>query len=165
MKPSDDLRLYSIPAVSADWTPPRGLMSQLNVFAGQLYLSDHAAFIRFCRFLCVYARDLQDEEDMVIECDGFIIPEQRPGSLLGETRRTFQNTPLPFIKVLLGLRRKGMAFAQTHMGRVLDGRLLVERDFERAEAELDVRFSRFPSLASVRTDIWSRWMSNDARDH
>ncbi|KAH0834181.1 hypothetical protein J3R83DRAFT_11490 [Lanmaoa asiatica] len=137
MKPSDDLSLYSIPEVSADWTPPQGLMSQLNVFAGQLYLSDHAAYIRLCRFLCVYAQDLQDEEDMVVQYDGFIKPEHRRGSLGGQTQRTFQSTPLPFVKVLLGLRRKGMSFAQTHMGKLLEGRLLTERDFEGREDRMD----------------------------
>ena len=133
MVPSDNLRLYSIPAVSANWTPPQALVSQPNVFAGQLYFSDHAAYIQLCRFLCVYAQDLQDEDDMIMECDGFITPEQRRGPASGQAQRTFQNTPLPFVKVLLGLRRKRMSFAQTHMGKLLDGRLLAERDFERVE--------------------------------
>ncbi|KAF8554288.1 hypothetical protein OG21DRAFT_1497164 [Imleria badia] len=133
MTSSDDLRLYSIPPVSANWAPPHALVRQLNVFAGQLYLSNHAAYIRLCRFLCVYAQDLQNEEDMVIECDGFIKPEQRRGSLAGQVQYTFQTTPLPFVKALLGLRRKGMSFAQTHMGKLLDGRLLTDRDFGSAE--------------------------------
>ncbi|KAG6369456.1 hypothetical protein JVT61DRAFT_14826 [Boletus reticuloceps] len=139
MKPSDNLDLYNIPAVSSDWTLPRALMSQLNVFAGQLYLSDHAAYIRLCQILCVYAPDLQDEEVMVIECDGFIAPEHRRGSRSGPAQHTFRYTPLPFVKVLLGLRRKGMPFGQTHMGKILNGRLLTERDFESAETGSDVR--------------------------
>ncbi|KAG6377791.1 hypothetical protein JVT61DRAFT_14564 [Boletus reticuloceps] len=139
MKPSDNLDLYNIPAVSSDWTPPGALMNQLNVFAGQLYLSDHAAYIRLCQILCVYAPDLQDEEVMVIECDGFIAPEHRRGSRSGRAQHTFRYTPLPFVKVLLGLRRKGMSFGQTHMGKILNGRLLSERDFESAETGSDVR--------------------------
>ncbi|KAF8439804.1 hypothetical protein L210DRAFT_3540380 [Boletus edulis BED1] len=137
MKPSDNFDLYNIPTVSSDWTPPQALVSQLNIFAGQLYLSDHAAYIRLCRFLCVYAPYLQDEEEMVFECDGFITPEHRRGSLAGQVQRTFQSTPLPFIKVLLGLRRKGMSFGQTHMGKILDGRLLTESDFESATTLLE----------------------------
>ena len=142
MKPTDNLSLYSVPAVPDAWTPPQVLMGQLNVFAGQLYLSDYDAYIRLCRFLCVYAPDLQDEEDMMIECDGFIAPDQRHGSLAGQTQRTFQNTPLPFVKRLLGIRRKGMSFGQTHMGRLLEGRLLTEGDFATAEVdtESEVRF-------------------------
>ena len=79
--------------------------------------------------------NLQDEE-MAVECGGLITPEHRRGSLVRQTQRTFQNTPLPFVKMLLGLWRKGMSFAQAHMGKLLEGRLLTETDFESAE---DVR--------------------------
>jgi hypothetical protein len=37
----------------------------------------------------------------------------------------------------MGLRRKAMRFALTHMGKLLDGRLLSEDDFDGCE---DVRF-------------------------
>ena len=83
----------------------------------------------------MYSQDLQDDDEM-IECDGFITPGHHRGSLVRQTQRTFQNTPLPFAKMLLGLRRKGMSFAQAHMGKPLEGRLPTERDFESAE---DVR--------------------------
>ena len=149
MTPTDDLSLYIIPAASSDWTLPQALVGQLNIFAGQLYLSDREAYLRLCRFLCIYAQDLQDEELMVVECDGFITPEHRCGSLASQTRRIFQNTPLPFVKMLLGLRRKGMSFAQTHMGKLLEGRLLTERDFESAE---DVRLFFFFSCEILVTD-------------
>ena len=110
-------------------------MGQLNISAGQLYLSDREAYLRLCRFLCVYSQNLQDEE-MAVECGRLITPEHRRGSLVRQTQRTFQNTPLPFVKMLLGLWRKGMSFAQAHMGKLLEGRLLTETDFESAE---DVR--------------------------
>ena len=115
MTPTDDLSLYNIPVTPPDWAPPQALMSQLSIFAGQLYLSDREAYVRLSRLLCVYVQDLQDEDEMVVECDGFIMPEHRRGSLGGQTQRMFQTTPLSFVKVLLGLRRKGMSFAQTHM--------------------------------------------------
>lgn len=53
MKQSDDLRLYSIPNLSFDWTLPRELMAQLSIFAGQLYLSHRAAYIQLCRWASV----------------------------------------------------------------------------------------------------------------
>ena len=127
MKPCDDLALYSIPAVRKGWTPPSPLMDQLDVFAGQLYLKDYETYIRLCRFLCVYARDLQCEEGIEVGADGFIAPENRPRHL--HAVHTFQNSPLDSLKILMGLRRKGMRFAPTHMGQLLDGRLLSEDDF------------------------------------
>ncbi|KAH0834163.1 hypothetical protein J3R83DRAFT_11469 [Lanmaoa asiatica] len=127
MKPCDDLALYSIPTTSTGWTPPRPLMDQLNVFAGQLYLKDYETYIRLCRFLCVYARDLQGEEGIKIECDGFISPRNRPRH--SRTVHTFQSTPMNSLRVLMCLRRKGTRFAPTHMGKLLEGRLISEDDF------------------------------------
>ena len=128
MKPCDDLALYSIPAVPAGWAPSSSLMDQLNVFTGQLYLKDYETYIRLCRFLCVYARDLQDEEDIEVGCDGFISPNNRPWP--SQSAFTFQTSPLDSLRKLTGLRRKGMRFAPTHMGQLLDGRLLSEDDFD-----------------------------------
>ena len=127
MKPCDDLALYSIPATPIEWTPPRPLMDQLNVFAGQLFLKDYETYIRLCRFLCVYARDLQDKEGVQVGPDGFILPRNRPRHL--QTADTFQRTPMTLVRTLIGLRRNGMRFALTHMGKLLDGRLLSQDDF------------------------------------
>ncbi|KAF8551327.1 hypothetical protein OG21DRAFT_1524515 [Imleria badia] len=128
MKPCDDLTVYSIPVVRAGWTPPLPLMDQLNVFAGQLYLKDYETYIRLCRFLCVYARDLQCEEGIAVGSDGFIAPKNRPRHL--HSVHAFQNSPLDSLKILMSLRRKGMRFAPTHLGHLLDGRLLSEDDFD-----------------------------------
>ena len=128
MKPCDDFTLYSIPAVPAGWTPSSSSMDLLNMFAGQLYLKDHEAYIRLCRFLCVYAMDLQGEEGIEVGCDGFISPNTRPRHL--RNSYPFQISPLDSLRRLMGLRRKGMRFAPTHMGKLLDGRLLFEDDFD-----------------------------------
>ena len=137
MRPCDDLALYSIPAVPTEWTPPRPLMDQLNVFAGSLYLKDYETYIRLCRFLCVYSRDLEGEEGIQVGPDGFISPRNRPKHL--QTMDTFQSSPVASVKTLIGLRRKGMRFALTHMGKLLDGRLLFENDFNGCSDE--VRFN------------------------
>jgi hypothetical protein len=130
MRPCDDLALYTIPAVPAGWTPSSSLMDQLNVFAGQLYLKDYETYIRLCRFLCVYAGDLPDEEGIEVGCDGFISPNNRPSDWQNGNVFTFQTSPLGPLRTLMGLRRKGMRFAPTHMGKLLDGRLLSEDDLD-----------------------------------
>ena len=135
MKPCDDLALYNIPTVPAGWTPSSYLMDLLNMFAGQLYLKDYETYIRLCRFLCVYAGDLRDEEGIEVGCDGFISPNTRPRGV--RNVYTFQTSPLDSLRTLMGIRRKGMRFAPTHMGKLLDGRLLSEDDFDGCD---DVRF-------------------------
>ena len=137
MKPCDDLALYSIPAVPTGWEPPSSLMDQLNVFAGQLYLKDYETYIRLCRFLCVYARDLPDEEGIEVGCDGFISPNNRPRHL--QRAHTFQTSPLNSLRKLMSFRRQGMSFAPTHMGNLLHGRLLSEVDFRVDGYDDDVR--------------------------
>ena len=145
MKPCDDLALYSIPTVPPGWIAPSLLMDQLNVFAGQLYLKDYRTYIRLCRFLCVYARDLAGEEGIEVGRNGFIEPRNRPRYL--RNIHTFQSAPLLSLRVLMGLRRKGMSFTLTHMGKLLDGRLLSEDDFDRSG---DVRTHHFTTILSSR---------------
>ena len=121
MKPSDDLRLYSIPPLPSDWTPPWDLIDQLNVFAGQLYLRDYESYLRLCRFLDVST----STADTPIRRNLFSIP----GSF-EETEITFSGSPLPSVMALLAIRSRGRPFAHTHMGKILQGQLLREEDFE-----------------------------------
>ena len=130
-KPCDDLVLYSIPMVPDGWIPPSSLTDQLNVFAGQLYLKDYETYIRLCRFLCVYTRDLQGEREVFeVEPDGFILPKNRPRHSRTQLAHTFSSTPNTAIRVLLALRNKGIDYSLTHMGKILHGRLLSEGDFD-----------------------------------
>ena len=127
MEPCDDLTFYNIPAVPTGWVPPSSLMDQLNVFAGQLYLKDYQTYIRLGRFLCVYTRDLKSEEGIEVGWDGFISPNHRPRQM--RSVFTFRTSPLESLRKLMSIRRKGMHFVPTHMGQLLDGRLLSEEDF------------------------------------
>lgn len=128
MRPCDDLRLYTIPSAPPDWIAPASLVDQVNLFAGQLYLRDYFTYLRLCRFLCVYTDDLADEAELGVESDGFIPPAHRP--LKGRLTGSFQKSPLAFLKHVIDQRRQGMNFVATHMGRILNGRLLREEDFE-----------------------------------
>ena len=124
----DDLLLYNVPTVPPNWTAPALLVDHLNLFAGQVYLRDYETYIRVCRFLCVYAQDLEDAGDFEVQRDGFIEPAHRPLKAQ-RGRQSFQRSPLPFLRHHIGLRRMGMRFSLTHMGKILDGRLLREEDF------------------------------------
>ena len=124
MKPSDDLRLYSIPPLPSDWTPPWALIDQLNVFAGQLYLRNYTSYLRLCRFLDVPTSAADFPNDTPIRRNLFNIP----GSL-EEMEITFSGSPLPAVMALLAIRSRGRPFAQTHMGKILQGQLLGEKDF------------------------------------
>jgi hypothetical protein len=123
MKPSDDLQLYSIPSLPSNWTPPWALIDQLNVFAGQLYLRDYPSYLRVSRFLGVPTKELSN--GTAIQRNLFNIP----GSF-EEMEITFLGSPLPSVMALLAIRSRGRPFTQTHMGKILQGQLLTEKDFE-----------------------------------
>ena len=145
MKPSDDLRLYSIPPLPSNWTPTWTLIDQLNVFAGQLYLSDYQSYLRLCSFLDVPTKE--SPKGTVIRRNLFNIP----GSF-EEMEITFSGSPLPSVMALLAMRTRGRPFAHTHMGRILQGQLLTEKDFEEPKVVLS------DDISALQADpIEDRW--------
>ncbi|KAF8132556.1 hypothetical protein EV363DRAFT_1328807 [Boletus edulis] len=121
MKPSDDLKFYVIPPLPDDWTPPWDLIDQLNVFAGQLYLRDYESYLRLSQFLGITPTGTATATKRNL----FI-----PGAL-EELENTFVDSPLPCIMTLLTIRRRGLPFMETHMGKILQGRTLTAEDFKK----------------------------------
>ena len=141
MKPSDDPPLYCIPMLPTGRTVPSPLMDQLNMFAGQLYFKDYETYTRLCRFFCVYTNNPEGEESIEVETGRFTEPRNQPEHLR-KNPQAFQST-LHTLKTLIGFRRKGAGFTQTHMGKLLHRRLLSEGDFDGCG---DVRPTTFPPL-------------------
>ena len=127
MKPCDDPPLYCIPMPPTWGTIPSSLMDQLNMFAGELYFKDYETYTRLCCFLCVYTSNPEGEEGIEIETGRFTEPGNQPEHLR-KNLQAFQSV-LHSLKTLIGFRRKGVHFTQTHMGKLFDGRLLSEGDF------------------------------------
>ncbi|KAN0084606.1 hypothetical protein V8E55_008110 [Tylopilus felleus] len=123
MKPSDDLKLYSIPPLLRNWTPPWALIDQMNVFIGQLYLRDYRSYLRLCRFLEVPMKE--SPNDTVIQRNLFDIPRS-----FKHVEITFSGSPLSSVMELLALQTRGQPFSYTHLGKILQGQCLTEQDFE-----------------------------------
>ncbi|KAI0066738.1 hypothetical protein BV25DRAFT_1972593 [Artomyces pyxidatus] len=123
-----DLRFCCIPPLPPAWAPPPRLVrSQLNLWAGQLYIDDAATYTELCAFLGVEL-EAASEGASHRESDGFVLPGHRlPGRRVLES--PFSESPLPALRELVGLRRKGMGFLGTHLGQVLHSRRLTEEDF------------------------------------
>ena len=125
MKPSDDLQLYSIPPLPSNWTPPWALIDQLNIFAGQLYLRDYESYLRLCRLLDIPATKESRNERFA---------QRNPPNTDGGPKKKAKassSSPLAFVQALLAIRRRGLPFGQTHMGKIVQGQLLTEKDFQR----------------------------------
>jgi hypothetical protein len=63
--------------------------------------------------------------DIRVQRDGFIEHDLDDPPTPGR----FQTSPLPFLKELFGLRRKGQSYFTTHLGKILHSRVLTEKDF------------------------------------
>ncbi|KAG2362076.1 hypothetical protein BDR07DRAFT_1609735 [Suillus spraguei] len=87
-----------------------------------------SAYVKLCRFLGIYTADLKDQGTFEIQSDGFIRPEHRPPA--ANVPNNFQQSPIPMLKALFSIRRKGMGYSSTHIGKLLVARRLTVEDFE-----------------------------------
>ncbi|CAE6446943.1 unnamed protein product [Rhizoctonia solani] len=137
MRSFSGLDFYSIPTSLSAHSNPGGLSKtqlQLDLFAGQLYLSDYEDYVSLCTSLGLFVPS-DPEKNMRIEVDGdgFVKPQHR-GELIRHhpeyTDCNFLATPIPALKELIGRRRKGMRYLLTHVGQILHARNLAREDFQ-----------------------------------
>lgn len=120
--PLDKLRLYNVPRGPDTIDIPETLRIQLNLFAGQLYLGSYSEYQRLCDFLGVAS--VKTPDDQVVAADGFIVQGNQASST------AFHQSPLKFLKVLMSqIRKDCQEIDKTHLGHIVDGRLLCPSDF------------------------------------
>jgi hypothetical protein len=119
----EHLKTYSVPALADDWEAPRELVMQLNLFAGQLYLRSYDEYKRVCKYLGLSYTENKDEETAVPP-DGFVGKRKYAAC-------EFEDSPVAFLtKVYNEIRNDCVGgMEKTHMGRILAGEILTERDF------------------------------------
>lgn len=101
----------------------------LSLFSGQLYFHDYASYERICCFLGLYFNEVPEELGISVSLDCFVAnPDER--MMLGLSESPFQRNPLPMLRILIGLRRKGQGYLATHVGGMLHGRQLRRVDVE-----------------------------------
>ncbi|KAH8801966.1 hypothetical protein DL96DRAFT_1475929 [Flagelloscypha sp. PMI_526] len=126
VKPFDEFNFFPIPADANTFsTPlPQKLITQLNLFAGQLYPRSYQHYLLIAQFLGF---------DITRRCrsmpDGFVPPASRfqNPSLMRDC--AFTKSPLPFLKQLFSLRRKSQRFHDTPVGILLSGWFMSEEEF------------------------------------
>jgi hypothetical protein len=129
----DGLDLFTVPGLGRRIIPSRFVIL-LNIFAGQLYLGSFPEYVEICAVLGLASE--KAKEGCVVAADGFII---RDGTGRGgrKSESTFDGSPVTFLKVLMTkIRRNCERIDKTHMGTILDGRLLCSSDFGVPEARM-----------------------------
>ncbi|EGP88529.1 uncharacterized protein MYCGRDRAFT_85558 [Zymoseptoria tritici IPO323] len=124
----DTLNFCTIAPRSMTLSIPAQLSVQLNVFAGALYFASYDEYQKTCMFLGVTWRKASPGE--IIAADGFIERDAQ-GQIGGGSTSKVRVSPIKFIKSLMTtIRRNGESISKTHMGALLEGRLLQRSDFE-----------------------------------
>ena len=121
MRSFSDLTFYTIPESKESpvkqWRAAAHLRTELDLFAGQLYFDSEPDYRRLCVLLALH---MAHPGATHIEVDGFVHwayrTSTRRSPLIASAMATF--------KKLTALRRKGMGFGGTDLGRVLDARPL-----------------------------------------
>ncbi|KAL4901190.1 hypothetical protein BDW74DRAFT_187846 [Aspergillus multicolor] len=119
--PIDRLDLYTIPTSSTTVNIPTAVRIHLNLFSGQSYISSYEEYQEICDFLGVAS--VATTEGLAVAADGFITA--------GKEKSTFAQSPIKFLKLLMSqIRKDGQEIDKTHLGRLLDGKLLNQCDFD-----------------------------------
>jgi hypothetical protein len=116
MRSFSNLDFYTISGSTESWSAPAHVITELNLFAGQLYFDNKSEYDRVCALL---ALSMAHPEAKQVEIDGFVLPAYRTGK-----NSPFAKSQIPILKKLMHLRRKGMDYHRTHMGQILNGKPL-----------------------------------------
>ncbi|KAF4445849.1 hypothetical protein F53441_10495 [Fusarium austroafricanum] len=116
-QPLDHLQLYCVSGRKSGDIIPRDIVTFLNLFAGQLYLSSFEDYKRLCDLLGL-AWDVADDA-VILGPDGFIALENS-GRIINTSG--FTKSPTQFLKCLLeNIRQDCGVIGKTDMGKIIDG--------------------------------------------
>ena len=125
----EDLNFFVVPP-SIKITPPASrTIQELNIFAGQLFFRDRPAFKTVCSMLGLHLGEIPDNLEGKVDPDGFVTDEAARKSL-GIQKCPFHASAIPFLRKLIGWRRKGQGYSITHMGQIVCGNDLDESEFD-----------------------------------
>jgi hypothetical protein len=117
----EHLLLCTIPPRPSSWAAPGPMVTQLNLFAGQIWLKSYDEYTALCRYLGLS----YESGDEKITADGFA------GKTSKNPSCRFDKSPVAFLNaVFTKIRRDCQDIRRTHMGRVLAGEILRVEDFD-----------------------------------
>ena len=119
MRSFSDLTFNTVSETPTKWTAAPHLRTELGLFAGQLYFDSEEEYRRMCELLALHMAHPGANH---IEADGFVPPAYRTGPV--DRRSPLDASAIAMFKKLTALRRKGMGFGGTDLGRLLDARPL-----------------------------------------
>jgi len=132
MRSFDDLRSFMVPHRDPAPAIPANIISELNLFAGQLYFASKLAYEGTRQMLGLYLKDPPAGVKLppgAIDATGFVRdPSVR--KVLGIQHAQCTDNPVAFLRKLTELRRKGQGFLPTHVGQMLHSRDIPDDEFD-----------------------------------
>ena len=119
MRSFSDLTFNTVSETRTKWTAAPHLRTELDLFAGQLYFDSEQEYRRMCELLALHMAHPGANH---IEVDGFVPRAYRTGPV--DRRSPLDASAIAMFKRLTALRRKGIGFGGTDLGRLLDARPL-----------------------------------------
>jgi hypothetical protein len=128
MRSFEELSFFTVPRARS---PPLVALAlhELNLFAGQLFFRDQNAIDELCCILGIYLKTIPDEYKQYTDASGFVVGEEARNAL-GILDGAPRDDPVPFLRELIGWRRKGQSFTLTHLGQILRGRGVDDCDLD-----------------------------------
>lgn len=124
----ENLQFYTIPVLKAQVSQPETTIQELCLFAGSLYLRDYTRYQRLCSFLGITVTIVDDAENLRISVDRFVDRNSR-AQIGWPTKCPFDKCQIPFFNTLISIRMRGQRYLQSHLGSLVNGRLLTENSF------------------------------------
>jgi hypothetical protein len=129
MKTFESMNFISIPPVPCNSMKlTKGGVIELNIFAGQLCLNSYDEYQKVCKFLGLHLGSVEKGDEGHIDSKGGFMSWERRQEL-GIQDSPFEQNPVSRIKSFIMFRRKGQDYLETHMGKLLRGIPLLEKDF------------------------------------
>lgn len=124
----DSMGVYRVP--ERDHVPGISgeAITTLNLFAGQLYFTTFEDYRKLCTLIGLWDGERPLTLRREVANDNFVSSACRQAN--GWTECTFKTSPVKLLKEFINMRRLGIEWNHTHMGRVLSGRFLRREDFE-----------------------------------
>ena len=119
MRSFSDLTFNTVSKAPTKWTAAPHLRTELDLFAGQLYFDSEQEYRQMCELLALHMAHPGANH---IEVDGFVPRAYRTGPV--DRGSPLDASAIAMFKRLTALRRKGMGFGGTDLGRLLDARPL-----------------------------------------
>ncbi|EKJ69179.1 hypothetical protein FPSE_10644 [Fusarium pseudograminearum CS3096] len=114
----DHLNLYNVPQTQNHIDIPQSLIIPLDVFSGQLYLSNYSDYIHLCDFLGLAWKAADGA--VGFGPDGWISPAMPTSTCIN--RSGLSKSPVPFLKILFTkIRQECQSIRKSHMGKILEG--------------------------------------------